>query len=126
MVTLTTVTYLHEADQICQRLEASGIKTLIPDQGALSMNPFLANAIGGLRIQVDEKDLAAAREIVGDVPAATSPGLFTCPRCGSDEVQYERVSRRFAFLSLLLVGVPLLWFKRQCTCKSCGCNWREE
>jgi hypothetical protein len=71
MTTLTTVAYLHEADLLCMNLEAGGINTFIPDQSTTSIQPCLSNAIGGIRIQIDENDLAQAREILkNELPQA--------------------------------------------------------
>lgn len=40
MTTVTTVSWLHEADTICILLESNGIKTFVPDQGTVTMQPF--------------------------------------------------------------------------------------
>jgi predicted RNA-binding Zn-ribbon protein involved in translation (DUF1610 family) len=120
MVTLTTVNWIAEADFLCTLLEASGITTLVPDQGTVTANPTLAHAIGGIRIQVAERDLARAREIVNERATPSESGLFECPQCGSNSVQYENVSKRFAFMTLIMFGIPLLWRKRQCKCDACG------
>lgn len=125
MVTLTTVNWIAEADTLCTQLEANGIKTFVPDQGAVTANPMYANAIGGIRVQIDEADLPHACEILKDSLPAAAKGMFECQKCNSDSVRYEKVSKRFAFLTLLLIGIPLLWFKRQCVCESCGHRWRE-
>jgi hypothetical protein len=50
MITLTRVTYLHEADMLCMRLEAEGIKAFIPDQNTASIQPFYSDAMGGVRV----------------------------------------------------------------------------
>ena len=126
MITLTTVMYLTEADVLCSKLEGNGIKAFLPDQGTVSANPLYANAIGGIRVQVDENDLERAHEILqGSLPSADR-GMFECPKCGSDAVAYEKVSKRFAFLTLLLLGIPLLWFKRECKCNACGHKWKQK
>ena len=125
MVTLTTVNWIAEADALCLRLEADGIKTFIPDQGAVTANPMYANAIGGIRIQVADGDLPRACEILQGVRPAVDRGMFRCPQCASDSAHYEKVSRRFAFLTLLLIGIPLLWHKRQYSCQNCGHQWKD-
>ena len=125
MVTLTTVSWIAEADALCTQLEDNGIKTFVPDQGAVTANPLFANAIGGIRVQIDENDLPRAREILKDNAPTAARGMFECPECRSDSVRYENVSKRFAFLTLLLIGIPLLWFKRQCRCEACGHKWKE-
>ncbi|NQU41385.1 MAG: DUF2007 domain-containing protein [Lentisphaerae bacterium] len=125
-VTLITANWIAEADALCTLLEADGIQAFIPDQSAVAANPLLANAFGGIRVQVDESDLPRAREILANTRPAPARGLFECPVCHSDSVRYEKVSKRLAFLSLLLIGIPLLWFKRQCVCESCGHTWKED
>ena len=125
MTTLTTVTYIHEADLLCMKLGACGIGTFVPDQSTAVAQPLYGNAIGGIRVQVDEADLERAREVLADDAPHESRGMFECPECRSDSVEYERVSRRFAFLSLLLLGIPLLWVKKECRCTSCGHRWKE-
>jgi DNA-directed RNA polymerase subunit M/transcription elongation factor TFIIS len=126
MITLATVSSLLEADMLCMKLESTGIKTFIPDQSTTSIQPFYSNAIGGIRIQIDESDLSRARELLRDELPQAAKGLFECPECKSDAVRYEKVSKRFAFLTLLLIGIPLLWFKRQCKCEACGHKWKEK
>ncbi len=125
MTTLTTVTWIGEADALCAQLEASGIKTFVPDQGAVTANPLYANALGGIRVQVHERDLPRARELLKDRLPVGAGGMFECPACKSDAVRYEKVSKRFAFLTLLLIGIPILWFKRRCVCESCGHAWKK-
>ncbi|MCB1070641.1 MAG: DUF2007 domain-containing protein [Verrucomicrobia bacterium] len=124
-VTLTTVQWITEADLVCARLESEGIRSFIPDQGTVIMNPLYATAIGGIRVQVDEADLDRARALLGEEsPPAVASGITACPACGSDQTHYENVSRRFAFLSLALLGIPLLWVKHQWTCEACGHRWK--
>ena len=123
--TLTTVTWLPEADALRMRLEAEGIAAFVPDQQTVLTNALYGQAIGGIRIQVDERDYARAMEVLqGQVPPAAA-GLFVCPACKSDAVRYEEFSLRAAFWMLLLLGLPLLWRKRRFTCCSCGHTWKE-
>ena len=124
MITLTTVTYLHEADLLCMKLDAEGIKTFIPDQNTASIQPFYGDAMGGIRIQIDEADLARARELLQDELPQANVGMFQCPKCKSDSVEYGQKAKRSAFLSLLLVGLPFPWFKGEYRCKSCGHVWK--
>ena len=73
LITFTTVLYMHEADLLCMKLAASGIKTFIPDQNTMLIQPCYASALGGIRIQVDENDFARAGEVLkNDLPQASS------------------------------------------------------
>lgn len=125
MITIAKVAYIHEADLICMKLEDAGIDSFIADQMLTSLNPLYSGAIGGIRIQIDEKDLENAREILSDSIPPVDKGIFRCPKCSSDSVEYENVSKRSAFLSLFLVSMPFTWLKRKCTCKDCGHKWKD-
>ena len=78
MKTLTTVTYLHEADMICSKLQADGIEAFMPDESVIAVNPLYANAVGGIRIQVNESDFERAEEILQNLlsgsPLPEEPG----------------------------------------------------
>lgn len=126
MTTLTTVSSLNEAEIFCMKLQSMGIKAFIPDQHTVSVQPFYSYAIGGIRIQVDESELSRARELLKNELHQAAKGMFECPGCKSDSVRYERVSKRFAFLTILFVGIPLLWLKRQFKCEACGHKWKEK
>ena len=126
MITITTVSYIHEADLIRMKLEGEGINVFIADQMTASISPLHSGAIGGIRIQIDEKDLEAAREVLSDNFPLADKGMFQCPSCSSDSVEYESVSQRSAYLSLLLFNIPFTWSKRKCTCNDCGHKWKNK
>ena len=124
MITLTKVSYIHEADIICMQLEEAGIKSIIADQGMAQTNALYSNAIGGIRIQIHENDLEKAKEILFEVEPVDT-GIFKCPNCSSDDIEYERNSKRMAFISLFLINMPFTRAKHKCRCKSCGHTWKE-
>ena len=126
MITIAKVSYVHEADILCMQLEEAGIKAFIPDQNTSSIQPLYSGAIGGIRVQIHERDLEQARELLGEPRPRVDTGIFQCPKCSSDSVEYENISKRSAFLSLFLFNVPLTWFKQKCTCKDCGHKWKDK
>jgi hypothetical protein len=125
MITLTKFSYINEADMICMKLQEAGIESFIADQGITSVNALYSGAIGGIRIQIDENDLEKAKEILFEAEPVDT-GIFQCPQCSSDDVEYEKVSKRAAFISLLLINMPVIWAKRKCTCNACGHLKRSE
>ena len=122
MTTVATVTWMEEADALRLRLEGSGIRAFLPDQSTASVNPFASAWLGGIRVQVADEDVAAAREILAVPPV--EEGMLRCPVCGSDRVTFEKFTRRFLFLSLLLLGLPLCWRRPHCRCLACGALWK--
>ena len=108
---------------ICMKLRAARIDSFIADQGITSVNALYSGAIGGIRIQIDENDLEKAKEVLFE-SEPVEKGIFQCPQCSSDAVEYENVSKRAAFISLFLISIPLTWAKRKCTCLDCGHKWK--
>ena len=124
MKTVARVSWIHEADSVRMRLNSHGLEAFIPDEGMVTANPILGNAVGGIRIQVRDEDYEQAREILGSTTDATESSDFSCPSCGSSDVRYEKISRRMFFGGLLLLGFPFLWMKRTYTCNACGNTWK--
>ena len=51
MVTVAKVSYVHEADLICMRLEEAGINTFVADQYLASVQPLKKGQPVNLRIK---------------------------------------------------------------------------
>jgi Putative prokaryotic signal transducing protein len=64
MVTIRTCTLLVEAQTMQSVLTGSGIESFLPDELTIQNNWMWSNAIGGVRIQVNEEDAARAEEIL--------------------------------------------------------------
>jgi hypothetical protein len=91
LVTVETFSRVIDARLAQARLEGAGIRTFLADESVASIDPFLINAIGGVKLQVELTDEAAAREILstpledgagGDVDESAP----LCPRCDSEYV----------------------------------------
>lgn len=65
-VTVHTFSYTHETVVIQARLESEGIECCMKDGLTVQVNPFYSNAVGGAKLQVKERDLAKAIEILKD------------------------------------------------------------
>lgn len=107
------------------KLQEAGVESFIADENIGSIQPLYSGAIGGIRIQIDGADLDKAKEILFD-SQPVDEGIFKCPQCSSDDVEYENVSKRSAFLSLFLINMPITWAKKKCTCKACGYKWKDK
>lgn len=112
-------------------LESAGIPAWIADEHLVRMDWFLSNMVGGMRLQVDERDEAAALEILeAEVPRTIPYGQEeayvqpTCPKCGSTEVTLgdgTESGRSLVALGLLAIPVPpreAAWH-----CEACGAKW---
>lgn len=66
-VTILTFTYPHEAHLVKTKLESEGISVLLLDELTTQVNNFYSNAIGGVKLQVEEKDLELSKIILEDL-----------------------------------------------------------
>jgi len=125
-----------EAELARLKLEAAGIPCFLAGKEFASTSWLYSGAASGVKLQVRQSDVeralallgpervAAEREQGGETAAGESESP-ACPRCHSDDVEHERFSRRFFYLSLLLLGFPLLWVTGGYRCRRCGHTWRE-
>jgi hypothetical protein len=98
------------------------------------MDWFLSNMVGGLRLQVDERDEAGARELLDEsAPETIAYGeeqVFvqpTCPKCGSAEVTLgSGTERGRSFVALYVFAIPIPPQDEAWHCESCGAEWVDE
>lgn len=127
MVTVASFNKPEEAHLLRMRLEAAGIPAYVQDEHMIQMDLLAANAIGGVRVQIAEEDVPAARNLLAqDHGVPDFKPAFVCPRCGSTHVARQPFSVRTAYLSLLLFGIPLLWLRRSLRCEECLYSWKPE
>ncbi|MBL7934131.1 MAG: DUF2007 domain-containing protein [Bacteroidia bacterium] len=123
LVTLVTYTYNTETYLLVAKLEAEGIKSFIKNEHTLSTQQFLSNAVGGLDVQVFEKDLAHAKIVLKKmeeetktvVPEELKTGfekvLVYCPECESTNVYKKK--------GFVLFG------GREHVCADCKYSWKQ-
>ena len=137
LITIANFSHPTEADPVVAWLESEGIECFVTNEHTVTMNWLYSNAIGGVGVQVKVADVEQANEIlqavlgpdaVGDEPTSSDPGTdhgsnatsdIRCPRCGSENVYYEKFSRRLVFASWALLSVPLPFFKKKWKCREC-------
>jgi ribosomal protein S27AE len=113
-------------------LESAGIECFASNENMVRLDWFWSNLIGGVVLQVDEADAAAAREILAAPPVDFQPdvnGEFkqpTCPKCGSLDVIFEELNRPATFALAGFVGLPIPIHRERWKCDACGASWKEE
>jgi hypothetical protein len=125
VTTIATFTKPEDAHLMRLRLGAAGIEAFVQDEHLVQIYPLYANAFGGVRLQVADEDVSAVREtLVEDPGLPPDADVERCPRCGSPVHEVERFSRWFAFLSLLVIGIPILILRRRKRCVDCLYTWK--
>lgn len=118
-----------EANIVKSRLLDSDLQCFLSDENTVSINPLYAQALGGIKLHIFERDLEKAKAILleeGFAPgfAMSSDGgeeevpveeaaivKKVCPNCGSSHVGFvQATKKRFGiftlFISLLLLVYP--------------------
>ena len=96
---------------------------------------LLSNADRGVKLQVKESQAQRALEILQtkgnhgleeteDKDVAQEPYDLQCPKCHSENIEYERFSRKVFFFSILFVRFPLPFLKKSYRCSECGHVWK--
>ncbi len=105
--------------QIAQtKLESEEIECFVRDEYLANIMALYTNALGGIRLDVQEADFERATQILQEVDASVEK--IVCPQCGSDRVKKNDWSWRLAFLSLFALTVPLPFQKKRRKCDACG------
>ncbi|MBS1635944.1 MAG: DUF2007 domain-containing protein [Bacteroidetes bacterium] len=126
LVTLTTYTYSSDTMMLAARLDDAGIKYFLKDENLISADPFLSNAVGGVKVQVCEADYDRARAVLDEVNAAREASekaegekwkgykkvTVFCPLCDSSDVYRKNVSFLASFSA------------REHVCANCGHVWK--
>lgn len=125
MITVARFSMPFEAHIAKTRLESEGIPAFVADEHTVNMNWLYSNAMGGVRLQVPaayaEHALRVLSEDMSDSdPVESLPASVHCPHCGSSNVEYVSLGRKPAFLTWLILSVPLWKVNKVNRCVDCG------
>jgi predicted RNA-binding Zn-ribbon protein involved in translation (DUF1610 family) len=114
-------------------LESAGIPAWVADENLVRMDWFYSNLVGGMRLQVDERDEPAAREILEEAAPETitygEEEVYvqpTCPKCGSAEITLGGGTERGrSLVALYLLAIPVPPREATWHCEACGARWAD-
>jgi hypothetical protein len=142
IVTLAKFTFPTEAYPLITRLEEEGIECFLADENIVSVQPFLSNAVGGVKINIREEDWERASIILKELKTESEKkeslvddkwkkGFVKvdvyCPNCESSNVYIKRFSFFKTVLAVLFafIYLPLTFIKKEHFCADCGHIWKE-
>ena len=105
MKTVASFLTVAEAHVALTRLHSAGLDAVIRDEFMVTFDWLCSNAIGGVKIEVVEEDVAAAREILA-LPASEE-GVIHCPHCGSHDTRVRVLSVWGAICLALKLPIPM-------------------
>jgi len=121
-------------------LAGAGIDAVVQDEHMAWLHAFVL-AQPGVRVQVRERDLAAAVEVLRHAPQpqalpAPEPGFepaepvpfelpIRCPNCGSTRVEFHPAEPEGFVIVLIEKVIPLPFLHGHWRCGDCGKRWLE-
>jgi hypothetical protein len=130
-VTIRKFRDLPEALLAKASLESAGIEALLVDDNVIRLDWFWSNLMGGIKLQVVQKDAVAANGILDqpipegfDVSGVGEYQQPRCPRCRSLDVSFQELDEPVAYVSAYF-GVPIPWKRRAWRCHLCKAEWEE-
>lgn len=134
LVTVGTFVAPWEARLAQARLAAEGIDAVVADENVGSLyGLYGGGVVGGVKLRVREEEAVRAAELLALEAPIPAIYLVTeedareprCPTCRSEDISFERWSRRGFVGFWLLLGFPLPLPSRRWSCRHCGAVWRE-
>jgi hypothetical protein len=127
-LTVATFSEVDKAEKVKNRLERAGIPATVLDESKLQRLWFLSKPLAAEKVQVSEKDLDRAREVlqIADSQEHLLNGEIKCPQCGSPRVEYPQFTRKFMTTTLVEVLCLLHVIDRAFYCKDCQHTWPGE
>ena len=105
-------------------LTRQGLQARIYDDKFLRTLLFLRPPRATFRLQVHTADFDRAHEILQSGPKNGLRYAIHCPDCGSRQVSYPQMTRKFMLPTILLhAGILLRLVDHQCYCERCHCMW---
>jgi hypothetical protein len=132
LVTIRHYRDLSEAIVARSLLESAGIEVFLRDENLVRLDWQVSNFIGGIRLQVEAKDEAAAVELLSqaipnEIPFDSERDFRQphCPECGSMNITFQGSSRGAALTSISFFALPLPLGGKTWSCDVCGAQWKE-
>ncbi|WP_261842254.1 DUF2007 domain-containing protein [Aliamphritea ceti] len=126
MITIARFSFPYEAHIARAKLECAGLTPFIADEHTINMQWLYSNAMGGVRLQVPQAQAEAALELLAEeddeanLIAEQGCDTTACPNCQSYNTEYYQFGRRWTFLSIILLDLPVFPIHDGIKCRDCG------
>lgn len=109
-------------------LENEGIESFIYDEETITMDPLLSNAIGGIKVKINVKDIERTMEFLAKRDEELNP---PCPNCGSKKIMtnfrsFKRASGIISAIAAFLFTLFPPMFKTVNKCLDCNHEFENE
>ena len=105
-ITVLTTDLPQEAHLAKAKLESEGISVFLKDEMTAQVHNFYSNAIGGVKLQVAEKDYQKAKDIL------KTAGYIQEPEQDENKTlkKFDRISAKIPFIGKMMLELRLVGF----------------
>jgi len=123
-VTLATFNDRDHAQPVVNRLQQAGFHPQLHDESKWQKHRF-AETLASVKVQVDENEFDPAKEKLKEMDATEHllDQAVCCPECGSADVDYPQVTRKFMMPTLHMLLYKLHLEEKMFYCNTCHHTW---
>ena len=122
LVIIQTFDNFFSANIQLTRLRAAGVECYLKDEYIVSIDPFLSNAIGGIKLMVRKSEEHNVRKLLRELNAESDQKLL-CPQCGSNKfilVPKRTTENLLAAITTWLFSAYAVSAENVYQCSNCG------
>ena len=122
LVIIQTFDNFFNANIQLTRLRAAGVECYLKDEYIVTIDPFLSNAIGGIKLMVRKSQEQNVRKLLREMNAESDSKLL-CPQCGSHKfilVPKRTTENLLAAISTWLFSAYAVSAENVYQCSDCG------
>lgn len=115
------------------KLESEGITAFVHDENIVTMNALYNFAVGGVKLRVDEPDVARALEVIREMEETPytdeQDQQIICPNCSSTELYSDFKSMKspkgvLSTITSFFLGVFPIYYDSVYRCKKCNTEFK--
>ena len=139
--TLISFTYPHEAHMAKGYLESNGIESILKDEMTVSVNNFYSNAVGGVKLLVQNSDYDNGIRLLKDSGYISDNKIMDsfvinvikidkeedekiCPFCKSENIAKNKKISIWIIPVYVIIGTIFPIFRSSFKCFDCNKEWR--
>lgn len=122
LVILQTFDNFFNANIQLTRLRAAGVECYLKDEYVVTIDPFLSNAIGGIKLMVRKSEEQNIRRLLREMNASADE-QWLCPKCDSNKfilVPKKSTENMLAAITTWLFSAYAVSAENVYQCSNCG------
>ncbi|MBV9009892.1 MAG: DUF2007 domain-containing protein [Verrucomicrobia bacterium] len=128
MVTIATFNEQAKAKHLRDRFQQAGVHADVLGEGAIQRVAFMSKPQANVKVKVEEGDFEKAQKLMREWESG-DPEIgcaMRCPQCGSAEIEYPQLTRKFLTPAIASVLFALKVFPKEFYCQSCHYTWPDK